>query len=76
MRICRQVSGESFGKRKLAFDGQFGQDFLFISKFFVKQGRGVAEPPDFDFPSGSVLRSFRRAGQSVSAAPSPLIFFP
>jgi hypothetical protein len=30
----------------------------------------------FHFPSGSTLRSFRRAGQSVSAAPDPAIFFP
>jgi predicted permease len=33
-------------------------------------------PPDFHFPSGSVLRSFRRSGQTVSAAPDPAIFFP
>jgi predicted permease len=33
-------------------------------------------PADFHFPSGSVLRSFRRGGQGVSAAPEPVIFFP
>jgi len=33
-------------------------------------------PANFHFPSGSVLRSFRRGGQSVSAAPDPAIFFP
>jgi predicted permease len=33
-------------------------------------------PADFHFPNGSVLRSFRRAGQSVSTAPDPAIFFP
>src|SRR5215470_9150697 len=43
MRICRQGSREIFGKSKLAFDRQFGQDFLFISKVLVKKGRGVAE---------------------------------
>ena len=33
-------------------------------------------PANFHFPSGSVLRSFRHAGQSVTAAPDPAIFFP
>jgi predicted permease len=33
-------------------------------------------PADFHFPSGTVLRSFRRGGQTVSAAPDPDIFFP
>ena len=33
-------------------------------------------PASFHFPSGSALRSFRRSGQSVSAAPDPAIFFP
>ena len=33
-------------------------------------------PANFHFPSGSALRSFRRAGQSVGAAPDPAIFFP
>jgi predicted permease len=33
-------------------------------------------PADFHFPSGSVLRSFRRGGQGVSAAPEPVIFLP
>jgi predicted permease len=33
-------------------------------------------PADFHFPSGTVLRSFRRSGQTVSAAPDPAIFFP
>src|SRR5215469_3878882 len=33
-------------------------------------------PASFHFPSGSALRSFRRAGQTVSAAPDPAIFFP
>jgi predicted permease len=33
-------------------------------------------PANFHFPSGSVLRSFRRGGQSVSVAPEPAIFFP
>ena len=33
-------------------------------------------PANFHFPSGSVLRSFRRADQSVSVAPDPAIFIP
>ena len=33
-------------------------------------------PAGFHFPSGSVLRSFRRGGQTISAAPEPAIFFP
>ncbi len=33
-------------------------------------------PADFHFPSGTVLRSFRRGGQTVSPAPDPAIFFP
>jgi predicted permease len=33
-------------------------------------------PADFHFPSGTVLGSFRRGGQTVSAAPDPAIFFP
>ena len=33
-------------------------------------------PASFHFPSSSALRSFRRAGQSVSATPDPAIFFP
>ena len=33
-------------------------------------------PADFHFPSASALRSFHRAGQTVSAAPEPAIFFP
>jgi predicted permease len=33
-------------------------------------------PASFHFPSGTVLRSFRRGGQAVSAAPDPAIFFP
>jgi predicted permease len=33
-------------------------------------------PADFHFPSGSALRSFKRAGQTVSAAPEPAIFIP
>ncbi|HYU22146.1 MAG TPA: ABC transporter permease, partial [Candidatus Dormibacteraeota bacterium] len=33
-------------------------------------------PANFHFPSESVLRSFRRADQSVSVAPDPAIFIP
>jgi predicted permease len=33
-------------------------------------------PSGFHFPSGTVLRSFRRGGQTVSAAPDPAVFFP
>jgi len=33
-------------------------------------------PANFHFPSGSALRSFRRGGQTVSAAPDPAIFVP
>jgi predicted permease len=33
-------------------------------------------PADFHFPSGSVLRSFRSGGQTVSPAPDPVVFFP
>src|SRR5205823_1728859 len=33
-------------------------------------------PANFHFPSGSALRSFRRAAQSVSVAPDPAIFIP
>jgi predicted permease len=33
-------------------------------------------PASFHFPSGSVLRSFRRTTQTVSAVPDPAIFFP
>jgi predicted permease len=33
-------------------------------------------PADFHFPSGTVLRSFRRAGQTIAATPDPTIFFP
>ncbi|PYU09619.1 MAG: hypothetical protein DMG37_22785, partial [Acidobacteria bacterium] len=33
-------------------------------------------PANFHFPSGSALRSFRRADQSVSVAPDPAIFIP
>lgn len=33
-------------------------------------------PADLHFPSGTVLRSFRRDGQTVSVAPDPAIFFP
>src|SRR5262249_38264363 len=33
-------------------------------------------PAAFHFPSGTVLRSFRRGGQTISAAPDPAIFFP
>jgi predicted permease len=33
-------------------------------------------PAGFRFPNGSVLRSFHRAGQTVSPDPDPAIFFP
>jgi predicted permease len=33
-------------------------------------------PEGFHFPSSSALRSFRRAGQTVTTAPDPAIFFP
>ena len=33
-------------------------------------------PADFHFPSGTVLRSFRRAGQIITAASDPAVFFP
>jgi predicted permease len=33
-------------------------------------------PAGFHFPSGTVLRSFRQGGQTVSPAPDPAIFFP
>ena len=33
-------------------------------------------PATFHFPNGTVLRSFRRGGQTVSAAPDPEIFVP
>lgn len=33
-------------------------------------------PADFHFPSGSVLRAFRRTDQSVTVAPDPSVFFP
>src|SRR5579883_2594118 len=48
----------------------------------IRLGDGVSRqvvgvlPADFHFPSGSVLRSFRRAGQSVSAAPEPALYLP
>jgi hypothetical protein len=31
MGICRQLCCKILGERKLAFDGQFGQNFLFNS---------------------------------------------
>lgn len=33
-------------------------------------------PPDYHFPSGTVLRAFRNGSQAASAAPDPAIFFP
>jgi predicted permease len=33
-------------------------------------------PAGFHFPGGTVLRSFQRGGQTVSAAPDPAVFFP
>jgi predicted permease len=33
-------------------------------------------PPDFHFPSGTVLRAFRNGNQAASPAPDPEIFFP
>jgi len=33
-------------------------------------------PADFHFPSGTVLNSFRRGSEAVSAGPDPAIFFP
>lgn len=41
----------------------------------LRQVVGVL-PANFHFPSGSVLRSFRRGGQSVSTTPDPAIYFP